>query len=142
MKFDTLPQGKLVYTRSYSPAWGEMDALGHINNSRYFVWCEQSRIDWLDSMGESDYLSGRSATGPVVINAACTYHRQVTYPADLEIRVYAGEAGRSSFVTRYEIVDADTGTVHCTGAAKIVWIDYAAEKSIPLPEKIRAAVAD
>ena len=39
-------------------AWGEMDALGHINNSRYFVWCEQSRIDWLDSMGESDYLSG------------------------------------------------------------------------------------
>lgn len=140
MKFETEPKGTLVFSRSYNPAWGEMDALGHINNTRYFVWCEQTRIAWLESMGEMDYLSGKSKMGPVIINAGCTFHRQVVYPCNLEIHLYAGEPGRSSFITWYEIVGADDGILRCTGTAKIVWVDYLAEKSVPMPDKIRKAV--
>lgn len=141
MKFDTEPKGRLVHTLDLSPPWGHMDALGHINNTQYFAYCEQARISWLESMGEIDYLSGRSAIGPVVINAACTFHRQVVYPCRLKVDIYTGEPGRSSFVTRYVIRNAESDIVHATGAAKIVWIDYQAEKSVPLPEDIRTAVS-
>ena len=118
-----------------------MDALGHINNTRYFGYCEQTRIAWLEKLGRISDLSGRADTGPVVINASCTFLKQVVYPCDLEISLFAGEAGRSSFMTWYEIRGAD-GVLRVTGSAKIVWIDYRAEKSIPLPEDVRAAVEE
>ena len=27
--------------------WGDMDALGHVNNTVYFRYMEQARIEWL-----------------------------------------------------------------------------------------------
>ena len=140
MRFDTSPRGRLVHTHRHIPVWGELDALGHMNNTRYFAWCEEARIAWLATMGEIDYLSGKSEMGPVVINAACTFLKQLFYPCELSVKVYTDEVGRSSFVTRYEILNDATGEVHATGAAKIVWVDYGKEKSVPLPEKIRTAV--
>ncbi len=131
--------GKQIFSLNIIPPWGDMDALGHINNTRYFAYCEQTRIAWLESMGEIEYLSGNSSTGPVIINAECTFHKQVIYPCDLEVRLYAGAPGRSSFRTWYEIYGSEDKELRCTGSAKIVWVDYRAEKSIPMPEKIRAA---
>jgi len=127
-----------VHSRTFSPPWGNMDALGHINNARYFDYCAQSRVEWFGELGHLGYLSGKSPTGPVVVNAACTYLRQFVYPCRLEISMFAGRPGRSSFDTWYEIRNADTGDLHTTGRAKIVWVDYGAEKSIPIPEEIRS----
>jgi acyl-CoA thioester hydrolase len=117
-----------------------MDALAHLNNTRYFEYCGQVRIKWLEEIGYIDYLNGKSETGPVVINAGCTFHRQVVYPCRLKVSVFVGDVGRSSIQTWYEIIGIDDGVVRTTGAAKIVWVDYAAEKSVPLPDDIRAAV--
>ena len=33
--------------------WGDMDAVGHLNNTYYFRYLEQVRINWLDRMGLS-----------------------------------------------------------------------------------------
>lgn len=27
-----------------------MDALGHVNNVRYFDYCQQARLEWLESL--------------------------------------------------------------------------------------------
>ena len=32
-------------------AWGEMDALGHVNNIRYFAWAETARIALFRQLG-------------------------------------------------------------------------------------------
>jgi acyl-CoA thioester hydrolase len=34
--------------------------------------------------------------------------------------------------------DGQAGAVHAEGGAKIVWINLQAEKSVPLPEAVRA----
>jgi acyl-CoA thioester hydrolase len=31
--------------------WGDMDAMGHVNNAQYFRYLETARIDWMRSMG-------------------------------------------------------------------------------------------
>ncbi len=139
MIFDTAPKGEPVLVSHISPAWGEMDAFGHMNHTRYFAWCEQARIDWLTSL-QKDFFEDVSDTGPVVINAACNYIKQVIFPTNLEVRVFVGKIGRSSIETMYEIVDTDTGETCATSASKIVWVNYAAGKSVPLPEKFRSAL--
>ncbi len=117
------------------PFWSHMDALGHINNSIYFTYCEQARIAWLEKIGFGDALSGKSKTGPVIINASCTYHKAVIYPCDLTVILYSDIPGRSSLMTYYEITDGKI--LYTTGSSKIVWVDYEREKSVQLPEKIK-----
>ena len=119
-----------------SPLWSDMDALGHINNAAYFTYFEQTRIAWLEQAGLLHYLNGRSDIGPVVVKTECRYKKAVVYPADLTISMSIGNVGRSSFTTEYEIRN-DVGDICTIGSAVTVWIDYKAEKSIPLPDDVR-----
>lgn len=118
-----------------SPFWSQMDALGHINNSVYFTYCEQARVSWFDRIGFGEALNGKSKFGPVVINASCTFHKPVVYPCDLIVTMNSGEVGRSSFMVFYEISDGEV--IYTTGSSKIVWVDFEFGKSVELPTQIR-----
>jgi acyl-CoA thioester hydrolase len=57
--------------------------------------------------------------------------------------VYAGKLGRTSFETWTEIRRTDLpDVVWAEGGAKVVWCDYAAEKSVPVPEVIRRLIGE
>ena len=124
-----------VHTSVQPVRWGDMDALGHVNNTVYFRYMEQTRIEWLYALAEEGggYTSG---TGPVIVNASCTFLVPIVYPGDVEVRMFLGEAGRSSIGSHYELDCA--GRRMAEGAAKIVWIDLASGRSVPLPERLRA----
>ena len=129
---------KLVHTEVIPIRWGDMDALGHVNNTVYFRYMEQARISWFDTLD-----LGRSGTkeGPAVINASCTFLKQLVYPGNVEVKTYAGQAGRSTFETWIELRPSyDPDVIYAEGRAKVVWVDYARGKSAPLPEKLRSVV--
>jgi acyl-CoA thioester hydrolase len=129
----------LVHSSRMSIRWGDMDALGHVNNTVYFRYMEQARIEWFAEIGCKPDSSG---IGPVIINAHFTFLRPLKYPGDIEVVTYAGPPGRSSFETFVEIRRSDApGIIAATGGAKVVWIDFASEKSAQLPEWIRALLA-
>jgi acyl-CoA thioester hydrolase len=112
-----------------------MDALGHVNNTVYFRYMEQARIEWLFAHARvhDAYASG---SGPVIVNASCTFEQPLVYPGDVEVRMYLGSPGKSSVGSFYEILK--DGVRYAEGAAKIVWIDLATGRSTPLPESIAA----
>ncbi|MGI9301438.1 MAG: acyl-CoA thioesterase [Gammaproteobacteria bacterium] len=131
-------QHKLLHTIICPVRWGDMDAIGHVNNTVYFRYFEQVRINWLERIGAADAVSA-GETGIVIINAECTYLKPIIYPAKLEVSMSGGRPGRSSFVAYYEIRDAaERDTLFATGSSKIVWVDRVNEKSIPLPAFIRS----
>ena len=80
-----------------------------------------------------------SGTGPVIVNASCTFLLPLVYPGDIEVRMYLGEPGRTSIGSYYEL--AMNERKHADGAAKIVWIDLASGRSVPLPEVARSRLA-
>lgn len=127
---------KLVHTTRMTIRWGDMDAAGHVNNAVYFRYLEQARIDWMSSIGCGPDGAGE---GPVIVNAHCTFLRQLKYPGEIEILTYAGAPGRSSFETMQEIRRVDTPEVLAAhGGAKVVWVNYAQEKSVALAPQMRA----
>jgi acyl-CoA thioester hydrolase len=121
--------------------WGDMDLLGHVNNTVYFRYIESARIAWLEEVDGAIFPSGR-AEGPVVANAFCSFKKPLKYPGDIEVTTYVGPAGRSSFEVTHEIrlvgPDGNAGAIYAEGGAKVVWIDYTKEKSVRLPEAVRA----
>ena len=135
----TMSEKKLVHVMRQALRWGDMDAFGHVNNTVYFRFMESGRIAFLEEVAGDREIK---AEGPVLVTAYCTFMRQLKYPGDIEIRTFAGPAGRSSFEVTHEIrmvdEDGNADAVYAEGGGKVVWIDFAAEKSVPLPERLRA----
>ena len=128
----------LLFTCEIPVRWGDMDAVGHVNNAAYFTYMEQARVAWLESVGLSEAVR-RPQQGPVIVSAACEYKQAIVYPATLCVKMYAGPPGRSSFETRYEILDLKTpGLLYALGTAQVVWVDHEQGRSMPIPPTIRA----
>ena len=133
------PEGKLVHIERMRMRWGEMDALGHMNNAVYFRYLEQARISWFDSIG-AEYR--RQSEGPILGSITCRFVLPVVYPANLEVTLVAGSARRSTFALHSLIRDqADPERIYARAEATMVWIDLKAGKSRPLPESIRELLA-
>ena len=125
-----LPDDAYLLHRSvYTMRWSDMDAFGHVNNAMYFTYFEQVRVDWLDSIGV--------VHGLVLANISCTFLQPLKYPAELEVRLYAGPHGSSSLNTYYEVHDRpEAGRLCALGHGTIVWYDSAAGRSQPIPEAV------
>lgn len=131
-----IPENKtLVYEVSIPIRWGDMDAMNHVNNTTYFRYLEIARIDWMRSIG---CLTGPQGEGPVIVNAFCNFYKQLEYPGDVLLKMYVSDPGRSTFETwaTMERPD-DPGVVYAAGGATTVWVNYAAQKSAPLPDWMR-----
>lgn len=135
MKFELPDDKKLTLEMTIPIRWGDMDAMGHVNNTIYFRYMEVVRIEWLYQVGGRPNPGG---TGPVIVNAFCNFIKQLQYPGEVLARHYIAAPGRTSFDTYITLERTDSPGVICaSGGAKTVWVDYAAEKSVPLPESVR-----
>jgi acyl-CoA thioester hydrolase len=120
-----------VHQKLFNIHWGDMDALGHVNNGRYFDYFQEARIEWLASLN----MPMDQTTGPVVVHVACTFLKPVVYPATLRLNSCIHTLGRSSFMVDHDLYQEDD--LMAEGSSKIVWVDYQTNKSIPVPEGIR-----
>lgn len=117
--------------------WGDMDALGHLNNTVYFRFLEQTRLDWLENLG---YGIDPNGVGPVLAGTSCQFLKPLVYPATVRITLELERLGRSSLKLRHRFfVDGDEeNTVYATADVVLVWVDYQSGKAVPLPERMRA----
>ena len=128
---------KLIHVTTIPMRWGDMDAYGHVNNTVYFRFMEQARVEWCEEVGVEVRPGG---LGPVIINASCTFLMPLTYPGMVEVRTYVGSIGRSSFQTYVEMRIEGDERIYAEGAAKVVWMNTQTGKSVLVPEHIRAAL--
>ena len=138
MRFD-LPENKRLCFEMLIPIrWGDMDAMGHVNNTIYFRYMESLRIEWFNSIG---CVPSMSATGPIIINAFCSFIRQLEYPGEVLAKHYVANPGRTSFDTYLTLERTDQpGVIYSEGGAKTVWVDFPKQKSVPLPDWVRKIV--
>lgn len=132
------PQGesearKLAHVERIPIRWGDMDAMGHVNNIVYFRYMEQARISWLDQL-----LPGRAwkSIGVVIANASCNFRRAITYPGTVEVKVFVAHPGGSSVATYYEL--SIESEIYADGAAVVVFIDMQTQKPLRIPGEIRS----
>ena len=138
MRFDLPEQKKLTLEMVIPIRWGDMDAMGHVNNPLYFRYMEIVRLEWLFKIGGTRDASG---DGPVIVNAFCNFIRQLEFPGDVLAKHYVANAGRSSFDAFITLERTDEpGVIYASGGAKTVWINFPEQKSVALPEAVRRLV--
>ena len=135
MKFELPDDKKRVYSVVMPIRWGDMDAMGHVNNTVYFRYLEIVRIEWMRSIGCEPDPQGE---GPVIVNAFCNFYKQLECPGDVLATLFVSEPGRSSFESwcTLERVD-DPGTVYAAGGATTVWVNFPLKQSTAMPDRMR-----
>ena len=140
MRIEIPEQKKLVFESRQSVRWGDMDAMGHVNNAMYFRYLETARIDWFTAVGFRPDPQGQ---GPVIVNAFCNFYRQLEYPGDILVSLSVSDAARTTFETWATIEKlSEPGVVCAAGGATTIWVDFPRQKAVELPDWIRKLVSE
>jgi acyl-CoA thioester hydrolase len=140
MRFVVPEEKKLVHEMVVPIRWGDMDAMGHVNNTIYLRFFEIVRLDWMYGLGRR--VDAGAGEGPVIVNAFVNFLRQLEFPGELRLRHYVANPGRTSLDTFVTIERTDEpGQLYAEGGARMVWTDYTERKSKPLPDWFRAIVS-
>ena len=140
MRLELPERKKQVHQMVIPIRWGDMDAMGHVNNTVYFRYLETIRIDWFRTIGCDLNPQGE---GPVIVNAFCNFYKQFEYPGDILATMYVSDPGRTTFESWCTLAPVGRpDDIFSAGGATTIWVDFPKQKAAPLPEWVRALVLD
>jgi acyl-CoA thioester hydrolase len=135
-----MSEDKIQFTDRFPVRWGDMDAFGHVNNTEYFRYMEQARVNWLFIEKGKIFQPGTSSF--VVVTASCAFLKPLYFPATLIIDSWASDIGNSSVLVHHKIrTEESPETIFAQGHAKIVCIDLQTQRSTPLSAEMKACFA-
>ncbi|ELV8594727.1 acyl-CoA thioesterase [Vibrio fluvialis] len=120
-------------------AWGEMDALQHVNNVVYFRYFETARIDYFRHIQLMEDIA-ITQIGPVLSETQCRYKIPVTFPDTLLVGSRVSDVQADRFSMEYQVVSKKLGKVTTTGSATVVMFDFKNGTKAKLQERILDAI--
>lgn len=119
------------FNQQFKPRFSDTDALGHINNTMVPVWFEGARDEVFKWFTPDLDLSQWKL---ILAKIDVTFHGQMFYEYDMEVRTYIGRIGGSSFDVYQELWQQNE--LRASGTAVMVHFDYQQQKAVKIPEEI------
>jgi acyl-CoA thioester hydrolase len=127
-----------VHTTRLAIRWGDMDALGHVNNAMFFTYDESARLAYFGELMKGD-AKFWNEYGLILAHIECDFIAQLKPPATLDIGFRISKAGRTSLQTEAGMFLGDTLVAITRGV--VVWFDYRASTPLPLPDEVRERIS-
>lgn len=120
--------------------WAETDPQGIVFNGNYLTYFDVAVTEYWRAVG-LPYPAGIEDTGAdlFTVRTLVNYHAPAHYDDELDIGVRTARIGTSSI--SMEIGISRGADLLVTGEVIYVTADPRARKSVPVPEKLRAAIA-
>ena len=119
------------------PRFSDTDALGHISNTTLPVWFEQARTPVFRIF----HPTLEAETWPLIIaRLEIDLMAQSYWHIPVKIKTGIGKIGNSSFHVIQEAWQGDKQIAR--GVAVLIHFDYETEKALPIPDDIKARLAE
>lgn len=122
-------------------SWGEMDALGHVNNIIYFRYLETARIHFFESL-DLPLPTTHSGLGPILAHIECQFLSAIQYPDDLIVGSHIHHFGTTSLKMRHAVHSSRQDRIVAHGDSVIVMVNYQTMEKAAIPEAFKQRVAD
>jgi acyl-CoA thioester hydrolase len=136
--------GDFAHRFAITIRFGDTDAMGHTNNSRFLTFCESARIDyWEQATGEPIGLVTHGAEESLILaEIRVTFRSPSYFGEELTVETRVGRVGRTSFTLDHRV----TAPASPRGAARLVataedvlvLYDYANERPRVIPDDVVA----
>lgn len=120
-------------------AWGDMDAMGHVNNTVYFRYFESARIAYFEKMNVMGYMA-ETGVGPILGEIACTFRIPLTYPDKVLIGTRVTDIKEDRFTMKHLIVSTKHRKAAAEGDGVIVTFDYREGKKVSIPAEMKKRI--
>jgi len=121
-----------MFTEKLMPRFTDTDALGHINNTKMPVWFEGAREPIFKLFVPDLDIKNWQL---IIAKIEVSYHGQLFYGQEVEIRTYISRIGGASFDVYQEIWQHGEKCV--SGTAAMVNFDYKTQSSKKISDEIR-----
>lgn len=128
--------GKIIET-TFRVRYAETDASGVVYHANYIVWFEHGRGEWFWQQGR-DYhrdIEARGFNWPVV-ELGSRFIAPARYGDLVMVKTWLKEIKSREFALAYEVSNAETKQVLCTGWTKHLNVNTQ-WRVVPIPEDIR-----
>jgi acyl-CoA thioester hydrolase len=122
-------------------AWGEMDAMRHVNNIVYFRWFESVRIAYFERVALPGFVD-QSRVSAILASTGCRYKAPVEYPDTVEVGGGVSALEEHGFVMRYAVWSRKLERIAAEGEGRVVAYDYAARRKVGLPPELRQRIVE
>jgi len=116
----------------------DCDPMGHVNNAVYLTYLELARFAYWKA-AEIERLAGEVSY--IIARVEIDFRSPAVTGEVLDVGIRVTGFGRTSFSMAYEIRDEE-GQLIATAKSVQVAYDYAAGKTVPLPDEIKQRVAE
>lgn len=116
----------------------ETDASGHVNNVSYFIYLEEARTRFFETIGLSKEKRGNVHF--VVASAKCDFIAQAYDSQTLTVSTRLSRIGTKSFTLEHKIKETKTNRLIASGSAVIVCFNFQTQQSVTIPHPFREAL--
>jgi acyl-CoA thioester hydrolase len=120
-------------------AWGEMDAMGHVNNIVYFRYFESARIAYFEKMDLISYMT-ETGIGPILGEISCRFKIPLSYPDKVHIGAKVVSIQEDRFIINHLVVSAKHQRVAAEGDGVIVAFNYREGKKVTVPDVVKKRI--
>jgi len=117
-----------------SVRFNETDALGHVNNTSYFIYLEEARIKFFETLRVGLDAGDWSF---ILASIKCDFINQAYFNQLLTVKTYVTKIGTKSFELEQEIVCSQTNQLISSSKSVLVNFDFREQKSIILSQTLR-----
>jgi acyl-CoA thioester hydrolase len=136
-----LQLGRWPVTIEMPVQWGDMDALGHVNNLVYLRWCESARISYFEAGGL--WSRRHEGIGPILASTRLDYKLALTYPDSIRAATTVLKLGRTSITMGMRIRSKKhERAIVAEGEAILVMVNYTTGEKHDLGDDLRRRIVD
>ena len=114
--------------------WGDMDALGHVNNVEFLRYLESGRVAYVEKVLRTGLKTKESV---ILADIQCAFLQQLHYPATLQVATRVSRMGTSSLHLSCAIFRKAEVSPLATSKAVVVWFDFVRQRPTPVPAAVR-----
>jgi acyl-CoA thioester hydrolase len=113
----------------------DYDLQGHVNNAVYLTFFEIARLHAWRA------ISKKNDTNPFIMaEANVRYVSQAKWGDPITVEITVTEVRTKAWVWSYRVVTGEDDRLVAEGRTVHVMYDYAAQRTVPIPDAVRAAL--
>ena len=118
--------------------WADNDIYGHVNNVTYYSYFDTAANSLL--IQKTGFNIHNSEIIGLVVDSACSFQQELSFPEIIEVGVAIGKIGNSSL--RYELAIFKQGQYEAAAQGHFVhvFVDRESRKSTAIPDATRSTL--
>lgn len=116
----------------------DLDAMGHVNNVRYFTFMEAARVAFFRHFLDARRIHDLQM---IAVEASCRFLSPAHWGEVLLVQVWIPRVGITSFDFQYEMTERKSGRKVARGRTVCVSWDYVTESKMRVPDRVRRLCA-